>query len=550
MIHHIVVFTLLIPVFAVSAMGLEGSNDLASIIPRATQSTAAPGHFRFTEQTVVQVGMEHALIGQQLAEMLAPATGLQLKVVPAGAEANAVRIEISPSASDLGDEGYRLKIDADRVVITSASEAGAFYAIQSVRQLLPPKAFGSVRVKDLDWSIPCGTIEDRPRFGYRGMMLDCSRHFMPKAFVLRFIDLLAVHKMNGFHWHLTDDQGWRLEIKKYPLLTEIGGRRSETLVGHGESNPRKFDGTPHGGFYTQDEVREVVAYATARHITVVPEIEMPGHARAAIAAYPQLGNSVERLGVKTDWGVEPHILNVDEPTILFFQDVLAEVIELFPSKLIHIGGDEAVKGEWEQSPAVHARMQSLGIKTTHDMQAYFINRMAVYLAARGRRLLGWDEILQGGLSPNAVVMSWHSEAGAVEAARHGHDAVLAPTGFTYFDHYQSKQTDQEPLAIGGFLPLRLVYQFDPLPKQLTSDQARHILGAQAQLWSEYIPTTDQVEYMAYPRACALAEVLWSGNADKDYQGFLLRLRTHLLRLDEMHVHYRMPEELGSKSTGN
>jgi hexosaminidase len=435
-----------------------------------------------------------------------------------------------------------LEVTPAVVTITAASSAGVFYAFQTLRQLLPGEIFSPAVVAGVRWAIPCVTIEDYPRFKWRGLMLDSSRYFMPKAFIKKFIDALALHKMNIFHWHLTDDQGWRLEIKKYPKLTEVGAWRAVSLIGHLRNKPRQYDGRPHGGFYTQEDVRDIVTYAADRHVTVVPEIEMPGHNRAAIAAYPHLGNNAEPIDVGTTWGIEPNILNVEESTILFFQDVLAEVLELFPSQYIHVGGDEAVKDQWNLSPQVQARMKELGLKDVHAMQSYFIGRMDEYLTARGRSLIGWDEILEGGLSPNATVMSWRGVEGAIAAARQGHDCVMASKTHAYFDYAQSK-SPAEPLNIGGFIPLSRVYSFDPIPAELSADQAAHVLGVQGQLWTEYMPTPAHVEYMAHPRSSAIAEIAWSPAGEKDFDQFVHRLRLHLERLKEQGIGFRELDEV-------
>jgi hexosaminidase len=362
---------------------------------------------------------------------------------------------------------------------------------------------------------------------------------MPKEFVEKFIDLLALHKMNSFHWHLTDDQGWRIEIKKYPKLTEVGAWRKETLVGllHDKKGP-KFDGQPHGGFYTQEDIAEIVAYAKARHVNVVPEIEMPGHAQAAIAAYPELGCTGQKLEVFTTWGVDENIFSPRETSIQFLQDVLREVLGLFPSTYIHVGGDEARKTQWKASPEVQSRIKELGLKDEDEMQSYFVRRMDEFLTAQGRRLIGWDEILEGGLAPKATVMSWRGEKGGIAAARAGHDVVMAPTNYTYFDYYQSKNKAKEPLAIGGFLPLRAVYNYEPIPRELDADSAKHVLGTQGQIWTEYIAEPRQVEYMAYPRAAALAEAAWTPKSKKAYTPFLQRLAVHSKRLKALEVNYR------------
>jgi hexosaminidase len=349
--------------------------------------------------------------------------------------------------------------------------------------------------------------------------------------------------MNSFHWHLTEDQGWRIEIRKYPRLTEVGAWRKETVVGRPNRDTTKntYDGKRHGGFYTQDDVREVVAYAAERFVNVVPEIEMPGHAQAAIAAYPWLGNYPNRqLEVWTRWGVNENILNAEPRTIAFMQDVLAEVLGLFPSRFIHVGGDEAVKTQWRSSPRARARIRELGLKNEEELQSWFIRQMDAFLAARGRRLVGWDEILEGGLAPGATVMSWRGVRGGIAAARAGHDVVMAPTTYTYFDYYQSPDRDQEPLAIGGLLPLDSVYGFEPIPAELEPQYAKHVLGAQGQLWTEYMPTPRQVEYMAFPRLTALAEVVWTPRERKDWADFRRRLDVHLRRLDALQVNYRRP----------
>ncbi len=316
---------------------------------------------------------------------------------------------------------------------------------------------------------------------------------MPKEVVLKLIDLIALHKMNVLHLHLTEDQGWRIEIKRYPRLTSVGAWRKESMVGHYEEN--LFDGIPYGGFYTQDDIREIVRYAADRFVNVVPEIEMPGHSEAAIAAYPELGNTSQPVEVRTRWGVSEDVYNVDDSTIQFLKNVLDEVLELFPSKLIHIGGDEAPKTQWHASAAAQEKMKQLGLKDEHELQGWFIRQIDAYLTAHGRRLVGWDEILEGGLAPGATVMSWRGEQGGLAAARAGHDVVMTPGESTYFDHYQSRDHKAEGIAIGGFLPLEKVYAYEPVPKELSPEEAQHVLGSQGQLWTEYIPDPKRLEYM-------------------------------------------------------
>jgi hexosaminidase len=360
-------------------------------------------------------------------------------------------------------------------------------------------------------------------------------------FVKKFIDLLALHKMNSFHWHLTDDQGWRIQIRKYPRLTEVGAWRKQTLIGNMRRNLQnaEYDGKPHGGFYTQDDVREIVAYAAARFINVVPEIEMPGHAQAVIAAYPQMGSTTDSVAVREVWGVSQHLLSPADSTINFMKDVLSEVLELFPSSFIHIGGDEAVKNEWRASRIAQARMAEKGLASEEELQSWFIHQFDEFLSDRGRRLVGWDEILEGGLAPNAVVMSWRGTNGGLAAARDGHDVIMTPTSHTYFDYLQSRSPD-EPLAIGGFLPLDTVYAYEPVPADLEPEFVKHILGAQAQLWTEYMPNPRHVEYMAFPRLSALAEVVWTPREQRDFADFSRRLDRHLQRMDILDVNYRRP----------
>ena len=391
--------------------------------------------------------------------------------------------------------------------------------------------------------MPCVEITDHPRFGWRGLLVDPARHFLPKQDLLRFLDVMAWHKLNRLQIHLTDDQGWRIEIKKYPRLTQVGAWRDETLIGHGRDKPPRYDGKRHGGFYSQDDIREIVRYAADRHITVVPEIEMPGHARSAISAYPFLGVFPDRQAeIKpwTRWGVSEDILAPRPETIVFCKDVLTEVMELFPSRHIHIGGDEAVKTQWKASPEIQRMIQERGLKDETELQAWFTRQIDAFLTKHGRQLVGWDEILDGGLAPGAVVMSWRGERGGIAAAQSGHDVIMAPTTHTYFDYYQGPQ-ESEPLGIGGHIPLKQVYDYEAVPAALTREQAKHVLGAQAQLWSEYIPDANHLQYMAFPRACALSEVLWSPAANRDYDLFVLRLQQHLERLQAAGVNYRTLE---------
>ncbi len=490
-----------------------------------------------TARAVITTDAAMRDVGYALADYVLPATGYRLPVRgSAGGAARVISIRTDSTLARLGDEGYRLQVTPTGVRIRAFKPAGAFYAVQTLRQLLPVAVFRQARVTAVTWSIPAVTIEDSPRFPWRGAHLDVARHFMPKEFVKKYIDLLALHKLNRFHWHLTDDQGWRIEILKYPRLTEVGAWRTQTIVGNpdrGDSTKWLFDARPHGGFYTQDDVREIVAYARARFVTVVPEIEMPGHSQAAIAAYPELGNTGTQIAVWTRWGVSPNILKPEEPTIRFYQDVLTEVMGLFPSRWIHVGGDEADKEQW-------LALRGISPDSAAELQSWFIGQMDAFLTAHGRTLVGWDEILEGGLAPNAVVMSWRGPDGGIAAAQAGHDVVMTPGSHTYFDHYETLDTAHEPLAIGGYLPLDTVYSYEPVPDALTAAQAHHVLGAQGQIWTEYVPDPKQAEHMVFPRLCALAEVVWTRPDRKNFADFTARLGNHLRRLAILDVNYRRP----------
>jgi hexosaminidase len=522
-----------------------GTSGVA-VIPQPVRVTPHPGQFRLTPRTIIWSDAASAPLADQLVRYLAPATGFTLRVrVSRALPSDGIVLRRDGRLSRLGAEGYLLDVRPSRVVARAPETAGLFYAIQTIRQLLPPEILrdAPIRPPDAAWTMPSVSIEDQPRFAWRGAHLDVGRHFMPVDFIKKYVDLLALHKMNTFHWHLTEDQGWRIEIRKYPNLTKVGAWRKETIVGHpqGDAGKWTFDGLPHGGYYTQDEVREVVAYAKARFITIVPEIEMPGHAVAAIASYPALGVTGAAIPVATSWGVFDDILNAEPATVAFMQDVLSEVLTLFPGTFIHVGGDEAAKTKWAASPAIQARIKALGVGDEHGLQSWFIRQMDAFLTSHGRRLIGWDEILEGGLAPNATVMSWRGVQGGIDAARAGHDVVMAPGTHTYFDHYQSRDTSAEPIAIGGFLPIETVYSYEPVPQELTPAEARHVLGAQGQVWTEYMKDPRKVEYMAYPRMCALAEVVWTPAAMKDYASFRARLTTHLRRLEALDVNFRRPE---------
>ncbi len=416
-------------------------------------------------------------------------------------------------------EGYQLVISQDGVKIFFAEAKGQFYAIQTLLQLFQEETS----------YLPAVTIKDAPRYAYRGMHLDVARHFFSVSFIKKYIDYLAKYKYNNFHWHLTEDQGWRIEIKKYPKLQTVAAFRDETLVGHYSDQPHQFDGQKYGGYYTQDEIRDVVAYAKKRYINIIPEIEMPGHAQAAIAAYPELGCTENAVKVATKWGVFEDVYCPNEQTFQFLEDVLTEVMDLFPSKYIHIGGDECPKKQWKESPFCQELMKENQIKDEHELQSYFIQRMEKFINSKGRQIIGWDEILEGGLAPNATIMSWRGMKGGIEAAKQNHDVIMTPGSHCYFDHYQSTYSD-EPLAIGGFTSLEKVYSFEPTPTMLSQKEAKHIIGAQANVWTEYMKTPEKVEYMIFPRMMALAEVVWSPKGKRNFKNFVARLEPQLAQL--------------------
>ena len=453
-----------------------------------------------------------------LAEYLKTATGNDF-AVEAGTEGkNAIVLALG--VDNKNPEAYELKVAGEGVTVKGATEAGVFYGIQTLRKSLPVAVGANI-------SLPAVDIKDAPRFAYRGAHFDTSRHFFTVDEVKTYIDMLALHNMNRMHWHFTEDQGWRIEIKKYPKLTEIGSKRSETVIG---KNSGKYDGVPHEGFYTQEEAKEIVKYAAERFITVIPEIDIPGHMQAALASYPELGCTGGPYEVWKMWGVSEDVLCIgNDQSLKFLEDVFAELIEIFPSEYIHIGGDECPKVRWAQCPKCQARIKQLGLKSDakhtkeERLQSYVISHVEKFLNEHGRQIIGWDEILEGGLAPNATVMSWRGEGGGIEAAKQHHDVIMTPNTYLYFDYYQSKDTDNEPLAIGGYLPVERVYSYEPMPKSLTPDEQKYIKGVQANLWTEYIPTFSHAQYMVLPRWAALAEVQWSAPEKKDYANFLSRL---------------------------
>ncbi|KAF1722770.1 beta-N-acetylhexosaminidase [Pseudoxanthomonas wuyuanensis] len=510
------------------------SAEALPLIPAPVQAERGEGRFRIAAGTIVSIapGDEPARdAANHLVRLLRDTRGLDLSVreetTPSPAS---IRLQLDAQSPVSQTEGYALDADAQGLRIRARDAAGLFYGAISAWQLAGADT-GRDGVEGGAIDIPVVTIRDWPRFGWRGQLLDVARHFHDVDTVKHVIDAMAQHKLNVLHLHLTDDQGWRIEIKRYPKLTGIGAWRTPPGAGrHG--TPQRY-----GGYYSQDQIRELVAYAAARHITILPEIDMPGHAQAAVAAYPEeIGVTGERPPVAVDWGVNPYLFDTDERSLAFIRGVLDEVLELFPSPFIHIGGDEAVKDQWEASPAVRAQMQRLGVKDAHAMQGWFNEQLADYLTSKGRRLIGWDEILEGGLPASASVMSWRGVDGAVTAAKLGHDVVLAPAGWMYLDNLQTERSD-EPNGRLAVLPLSRVYELDPVPAELTAEQARHVLGAQGALWSEYIPSRRHIDHALFPRLAAVAEVAWSPMAARDWNGFLARLPAQLQRYQALGIGY-------------
>jgi hexosaminidase len=516
-----------------------------AIIPVPSHVESKQGTFELNRDTVIVSEPGTARLARMLQGYVRPGTGFPLNLAGRSGR-NAITLRLDPRQSDLGIEGYHLEVSPNGILISAPQDAGIFYGIQTLRQILPAQTFRASAQNASSIRLQSVVIDDQPRFGWRGALVDTSRHFMPKEALLRFIDGLALHKLNSFQLHLTDDQGWRMEVKKYPRLTEIGAwHRANKLT----NDPTTWATVPDGGFYTQDDLREIVAYAKDRFVNVVPEIEMPGHSMAVVVAYPEFGNTGKQFELKGVNDGSEDVVNASPETVRFFQDVLTEVMDIFPSKFIHVGGDEVPKQPWKDNPKMQAQMKELGLKNEDELQSWFIHQMDSFLTQHGRRLIGWDEILEGGLAPGATVMSWRGIEGGIAAAKAGHDVVMAPTSHTYLDYYQSSDRSTEPQAIGGLVTLKKTYSFEPLPIELNADEQKHVLGAQGQLWTEYIPNAQHLEYMAYPRLCALAEVTWSPKAARNYDDFLTRLAIHLQRLNALGINYRPLGQPGPPPVG-
>jgi len=503
------------------------------VIPQPASMNNMEGVFQISSGTKILINSDSKEMHRVTSDLSRHLEGLydiRCKVSFSGAaEKKAIFIKLNTGLS-ISKEAYNLVVSPKGILLESPSANGLFYGIQTLVQLMPPLK------QDLsEVVVPSVEIRDSPRFAWRGLHLDVGRHFMPKEFILKYLDYMAFHKLNTFHWHLTEDQGWRIEIKKFPRLTEVGSVRKETLVGHYGSN--SYDGKSVGGFYTQDEVKEIVAYAADRFITVVPEIEMPGHALAALAAYPELGCTGGPYEVGTTWGVFDDVYCAgNAKTDTFLMDVLKEVIPLFPGEYFHIGGDECPKTRWEKCPICKLKIKEEGLRNEHELQSYFVQKMEKFLNENGKKLIGWDEILEGGLAPNAAVMSWRGETGGIAAAQAHHYVVMTPGEYCYLDHYQADPKN-EPLTIGGYLTLEKVYGYEPVPAILSKEEAKYILGAQGNVWTEYMKSPEQVEYMVFPRAAALAEVVWSPKGSKDYVNFKTRLNRLTKFYDLLGINY-------------
>ena len=516
---------------------IKSSDDtklIRPLIPKPSEITIDRGKLLQIDELKIFAHADFDMEAVFLKEYLENGSGLMVVESPM----HEATIQLIKSDT-LPNEAYVLVIRNNKVLIEATDPAGIFYGIQTFRQLLPVAFEKQNGFQGKKIVLPSVSIFDAPKFPYRGMHLDVARHFFPKEFIKKYISNLAFLKMNYFHWHLTEDQGWRIEIKKYPKLTSHAAYREETLIGHYNEIPQIFDGVRYGGFYTQEDIKEIVAFANKHHVTIIPEIEMPGHSQAAISAYPELGCTKEQVPVATKWGVFENIYCPNETTFMFLKDVLTEVMDLFPGEYVHIGGDEAPKLKWKQCPHCQGLIKKLNLQDEQELQSYFIREIESFVNSKGKKIIGWDEILEGGLAPNATVMSWRGTIGGIEAAKENHHVIMTPNSHAYFDYYQS-DNPEEPLAIGGYIPLEKVYAFDPVPDELTDEQSKYILGAQGNLWTEYIKTTEKVEYMVFPRILALSEVVWSGpsnDLESEYPNFLERVEPFFERLDAMSINH-------------
>lgn len=531
--------TLLVLMFVANCLFAIEKVDI-SIIPMPSTIEQGNGSFSFNQSTKIYLSNETLDLKASsnfLSGLFAQSSGISLIETNKKPLKNYVGLIID---NKLKDNYYELSVTRNRIIIRANTPQSIFWGIQSLRQLLPVEIENPTQVSQVEWTVPCVEITDFPQFNYRGLMLDVARHFYSVDQIKKIIDLMALYKLNKFHWHLTDDQGWRIEIKKYPLLTEVGSWRKETVIGKypvgTKERDRKYDCTPHYGFYTQDEIKDVINYAQERFITVIPEIEMPGHATAALAAYPEYGCTGGPYLVSSKFGVHNDVFCPKDTTFQFLEDVLTEVADLFPSEYIHIGGDECPKIRWKNCVHCQRLIEKEDLVDEKELQSYFIKRISRFLNNKGKSIIGWDEILEGGLAPGATVMSWRGTEGGITAAKSGHDVIMSPRQYCYFDYYQSKDKS-EPFAIGGFVPVEKVYSYNPIPEELPVELSKHIIGVQANVWTEFIATFDKVQYMLLPRMLAISEVQWTAHEKKDYTNFLDRTKLHKKRLDIMGLNY-------------
>jgi len=530
-IPKILLFIFLMAGSAVNSFAQQ--QNAFSIIPKPASIQAKDAAFKLSNSTqIVAKNEDTRKMVSLFNDLLWNRYHIRLSVSSWDVAKNVIILD--ENVSEAKSEAYSLDVNTDQVIIRGGN-AGIFYGLQSLLQL--------IENTDGQLIVPGVAINDKPEFGYRGLMIDVSRHFFSLDEMKKIVDQMAYFKFNRLHWHLTEDQGWRLEIKKYPKLTEISAWRDSSIIGqYGDFKPFIYDGEKHGGYYTQDEARELVKYAADRKITIIPEIELPGHATAALAAYPELGNGTGPYTVRGYWGVHPTIFSPNEATFKFLEDVLTEVMDIFPSEYIHIGGDEAPKDEWKASSDAQKVIKKNKLKDEHELQSWFITRIEKFLNKHGRKIIGWDEILEGGLAPNATVMSWRGEKGGIAAAKLNHDVIMTPNNYLYIDYLQAEDKSIEPLGIGGFVSLEKVYNYHPRPESLSSAEQKHIIGVQANLWTEYIATNNKLEYMLFPRALALSEVAWTGRDGQNYQEFTTqRLPKRLAELEKSNINYRIPE---------
>lgn len=519
------------------SLNAQQTAPIVPIIPKPASISSLPGFFQINQKTSIIMGSTGAQKDISFfSSLLLSLSGQRCEPAPIPTNhSNYIGFRQAAWGPQVSPEKYELLITPDSIIISAQAGKGFFNGMMSLVQIAASNTTKDKNTQTTSVKIPCLKITDEPAFTWRGMHLDVSRHFFDIDFVKKYLDLMALYKMNTFHWHLTDDQGWRIEIKKYPELTKTGAWRSGTMIG--KYSDKKYDTLHYGGYYTQQQISEIVDYAAKRQITIVPEIEMPGHSVAAIAAYPFLSCTGKKIEVAKGWGVFDDVYCTKDSTFNFLQDVLTEVMELFPGKYIHIGGDECPKERWKNCKTCQARIKSEGLKDEHELQSYFITRIEKFVNSKGKQIIGWDEILEGGLAPNASVMSWRGTKGGIAAAKQKHPVVMTPGKPCYFDHYQSKNKDAEPLAIGGYNPVDSVYNYAPIPSELSAEENSYILGAQGNVWTEYIVSTNQVEYMAVSRMIALSEAVWTQKKNKNLRDFKTRFETHTAMLDLLHVNY-------------